>query len=292
MRCEVNAGGRIGARRVRARINRLRNLLVLLRTFPICPSNCCAAPGDECSRHHLPLLCAHCFSDRWKSCFFHLPKEKFYVQIGARMLPEFRGRGIFKRLQQAVTEFMWREYPRACPIRFTSYDQIPSMTKLVELDILSSYGKQNTLRSQYLSTLFPHNVLILDFFPIEPLRSNIDYFQQERDLYFAVEKCTDGSLPRSVSCGALAPTVKIVYWNVTVYTSDPAWYEAHLLHQLKRACEAIKGDFIFASYHDKSLTNHGRRVLEKRQHLEVDEKVSNQTLTLNESENLQRFSSA
>ena len=237
----------------------------------------------------------------------------------ARMLPEFRGQGIFKRLQQAVTEFMERQCPRACQIRLTSYYQIPSMTKLVELDILSSYAKENTSGSHYLSTtsdsieietctkeylcdvifrsseaqkLFPHNVLVLDFFPIEPLRSNIDYMQQERDLHFAVDKCTDGSFPQSVSFGTLSPAVKTVYWNVTVYTSDPVLYEAHLSHQFKRACEVIKGDFIFGSHHDKSLTNHGRRVLEERLHLEIDEKVSKQRLILNETKNVQRFSPA
>ena len=241
------------------------------------------------------------------------------IPRGAQTLPEFRGRGIFKRLAKEMTDFMRRQYPRVCKIRFTSYDQIPSMTKLVELDILSSYAKQNNLPSYHLSTtsdpieieactkeylcdvifcnseaqkLFPHNVLVLDFFPIEPLRSNIDFMQQERDLYFAIEKCTDGSFPRSVSFGTLSPAVKTVYWNVTVYTSDPVLYEAHILHQFKRACETIKGDFIFASYHDKSLTNQGRILLVERLHLEIDEKVSNQTLILNETENLQRFSPA
>ena len=189
----------------------------------------------------------------------------------------------FKRLQQEVTEFVGRQFLKAYQIRLTSYHQILSMTKLVELDILSSYAKQKTLHvhlhhlsatsdsieieactKEYLcdvifcsskaQKLFPHNVLVLDFFPIGPLRSNIDYMQQERDLYFAVEKCTNDSFPRSVSFGTLSPAVKNVYWNVTVYTSDPALYKAHLLHQFKRACEVIKGDFIFGSHHDKSLS--------------------------------------
>ncbi|KAL9958125.1 hypothetical protein ACROYT_G035096, partial [Oculina patagonica] len=113
-------------------------------------------------------------------------------------------------------------------------------------------------------TLFPDNVIILDFFPMEPLRSNIDYWQQENELYFAVEKCSDGAIPKSVSFGVLSPRAKCVQWSVTVYTSDPVLYEAHLLYQFKRACEVVKGDFSFDTFQDKRLTNYGRRVLQER----------------------------
>ena len=65
-----------------------------------------------------------------------------------------------------------------------------------------------------------------------------------------------------------------MHWSVTVYTSDPVLYEAHLLYQFKQACEVIGGDFIFDSYQDKSLTKHGRRVLQEGLKLELDEEVS------------------
>ncbi|KAL9958111.1 hypothetical protein ACROYT_G035082 [Oculina patagonica] len=121
--------------------------------------------------------------------------------------------------------------------------------------------------------LFPDNIILVEKIPFEPIRSNIDFLTMENDVYFAVEKCIDGALPRSVSFSLLSPRVKIAHWSVTVYTSDPVLYEAHLLHQLKRACEVIKGDFIFNSFHDKSLTYHGKRVLKERLQVEFEEEL-------------------
>lgn len=114
---------------------------------------------------------------------------------------------------------------------------------------------------------------------MEPLRSNIDYLQQEIDLYFAVEKCSDNDFPRSVSFGVLSPRVKYVRWNVNVYTSDPVLYEAHLLHQFQRAREVIKGFFTFQ---DESLTKQGVRVLQERLQLQLDEEMSKTTAKLYE----------
>ncbi len=123
---------------------------------------------------------------------------------------------------------------------------------------------------------------------MEPLRSNIDYWQQENELYFAVEERSDGAFPRSVSFGVLSPRVKCVHWSVTVYTSDPVLYEAHLLHQFKRACEVVKGDFSFDTFQDKSFTNYGRRVLQKRLQLELDEEMSKMSVKLYEARFLQQ----
>ena len=65
--------------------------------------------------------------------------------------------------------------------------------------------------------LFPDNVIVVEYFPIEPLRSNIDYLMREEDLYFAIEKCTNDVPPRSVSFGVLSPRVKFMHWCATVY---------------------------------------------------------------------------
>ncbi|KAL9958113.1 hypothetical protein ACROYT_G035084 [Oculina patagonica] len=122
--------------------------------------------------------------------------------------------------------------------------------------------------------LFSDSFILLELFPVEPVRSNIDYLPQESDLYFAVEKCSDGAFPRSVSFGVLSPRVKCTVWSVTVYTSDPCLYEAHLLYQFKRACEVIDDEFVFRAIQDKSLTDHGRRVLQKRLPVQLDEEIS------------------
>ena len=233
------------------------------------------------------------------------------ISRNGRTLLKLRGQGIHRQLSGAGVKFIRRRYPNASRQRFTtskSFDSNPSVTKLAEMVVLRSYAKQ-VLRSHPFSTtnnsiqieactkeylcdvvfssdqakkLFPNNVIVLEFFPMEPLRSNIDYFQQENDLYFAVEKCSDGAFPRSVSFGVLSPRVKYVHWSVTVYTSDPVLYEAHLLHPFKRACEVIGGHFVFESLQDQSLTKHGKRVLQERLQLELDEEMSKMSMKLYE----------
>jgi len=240
--------------------------------------------------------------------------EQTSIRRAGRTLPEFRGQGIFSQLSQAMNEFVRRHYPKVCRERFTSLENYPSVTKLAApLDILSSRVIENSKTSlqfhrfstttesiqieactkEYLcdvifsssvaQKLFPDNVIILEFIPIEPSRTNIDYLQQERDLYFAVEKCSDGGYPRSVSFGVMTPTVNCSEWYVSVYTSDPKLYEAHLLHQFRRAREVIDGDFVFRTCQDKSLTQHGRRVLQKELQLELAEGMSNKTMKLYEN---------
>ena len=237
--------------------------------------------------------------------------EKTSIRRAGRTLAEFRGQGVFSQLSQATNEFVRRHYPSVCRERFTSLGNFPSVTKLVQLDVLSCcIIKKTALQLHHFSTtnnsiqieactkeylcdvifsslvaqkLFPDNVIILDFFPIEPSRTNVDYFQQEKDLYFAVEKCSADAFPRSVSFGVLSPSVNSMHWYVTVYTSDPKLYEAHLLHQYNRACEVIDGDFVFRIFQEKSLTQHGRRVLQEELQLELEEKVSKASMTLYEN---------
>lgn len=237
--------------------------------------------------------------------------ERTSIRRAGRTLPEFRGQGVFTKLSQAMNEFVRRQYPSVCRERFTSLDDYPSVTKLAQLDVLSScIIKKTDLKLHHSSTttesiqieactkeylcdvifsspvaqkLFPDNVIIVDFFPVEPSRTNIDYFQQERHLYFAVEKCSDGAFPRSVSFGVLSETVDCKHWYVTIYTSDPILYTAHLLHQFKRACEVIEEDFVFRTFQDKSLTQLGRRVLQKELQLELKEQMSKASMILYEN---------
>ncbi|KAL9958120.1 hypothetical protein ACROYT_G035091 [Oculina patagonica] len=219
-----------------------------------------------------------------------------------RTLKEFRGQGVIKGMRQAIkNQVIRRHFPNVYR-KLAARERVsdPSLRKIAHQDVLSFPVLKGTLRScqfhvinnsvqinactkEYLcdtvlsppvaQKLFPDNFIIVELIPIEPIRSNIDFLTAENDVYFAVEKCIDGALPRSVRFGVLSPRVKIVHWSVTVYTSDPVLYEAHLLHQLKRACEVIKGDFIFHSFHDKSLTNHGRRVIKEKLQVEFEEEL-------------------
>lgn len=228
------------------------------------------------------------------------------IRRAGRTLAEFRGQGVYTHLSQAMTEFIQRRYPSVCRERFTTGKRYSSLTKLLQLDILSSYYNKNALHLHPFSTtiqieactkeylcdviftrpvvqkLFPNNLLVIEHFPIEPLRSNIDYLQQEIDLYFAVEKCSEKDFPRSVSFGVLSPRVKFAHWSVNVYTSDPVLYEAHLLHQFQQAREVIKGDFTFDTFQDESLTNRGRRVLQEQLRLQLDEEMSETSAKLYE----------
>ena len=213
-----------------------------------------------------------------------------YVSRAGRTLPEFRGRSVNKQLVQALQLHVSKKYPNILRLRFASESSSYPYKKLMQLEVLSWYVETATLRSQQIlpidsveiqsrskeyicdvifsgpvaQKLFPDNVLMVERFPIEPLRSNIDYLMQENGgaVYFAVENCVDGAPPRSVSFGVLSQREKYTRWSATIYCcSDAGLYRAHLVHQFKRACEVIKGAFVFLSFHDKQFTDCGRRVL-------------------------------
>ena len=150
------------------------------------------------------------------------------IRRAARTLVEFRGQGVYKQLSKAMNQFIRGQYPSVCRERFTAVESYPSLTKLVQLEMLGACARKKSLiRSHHFSTtnnsiqieactkeylcdvifsspqaqkLFPDNVVVLDWIPIGRLRSNIDYLQQENELYFAVEKCSDAGFPALVYC--------------------------------------------------------------------------------------------
>lgn len=233
-----------------------------------------------------------------------------FVSRAARILPEFRGQGVHKKQGKAMDEFVRKTFPNVRRKRLTKQDEsFPFGRKILQQDTLSCCVEKATLRPHQMPTmssveivpcgqdylcdvifaprvrrnLFPDNVIVVEYFPFEPLRSNIDYLMQEQDLYFAVEKCTDNVAPRSVSFGVLSPRVsKRVYWSATVYSSDPILYEAHLVHQFQQACETIEDAFIFSCYQEKSLTRCGRRVFKEMFQTTLDEERSKKTMNLYE----------
>ena len=224
-----------------------------------------------------------------------------FVSRAARVSPEFRGQGVHKMQGKAMEEFVLKKFPNVRRKLLTKYDEnFPLGRKLVQLDNLTCYVEKATLPShqipvakssveviscpkEYLHNvifsrkttqkLFPDNVIILDWLPIEPLGSNIDYLMQEHDMYFAVEKCADGTQsPRSVSFGVLSHRIsKLVHWCAAVYSSEKVLYEAHLVHQFKKACEVVNGDFIFSCSQDKQFTDCGRRMFKEQLQMTLDE---------------------
>lgn len=158
---------------------------------------------------------------------------------------------------------------RSQQIGITNSTEIQSYSKDYLSDVLFSPA--------VVQDLFPDNVILVEaVFFMEPLPSNIDYLIQENgdSLCFAVEKCPDDALPRSISFGVLSKRVKFMHWSAIIYSSDPVLYEAHLVHQFKRACKLTKGDFMFQAYFHQGLTNCGKRVLKELLKIKLDEAIT------------------
>ena len=167
------------------------------------------------------------------------------VRQAARTLLEFRGQGVYKRLSETMNVFVWRQYPNvhreifastACPSPAREITQMTIIrTSAVNRSLLAlnslkvnfsdliepctkEYLCDTIFSSPVAQKLFPANSIVLDWIPMEASRSNIDHFQHElgQDFYFAVEKCGEDGIHRSVSFGALTPRVGCIDWTVTI----------------------------------------------------------------------------
>ena len=237
-----------------------------------------------------------------------IDKGMTVVDRAVRTLPELRGRGISTQLMQAMHAFVRKTHPTVRRRRFTrSKDRDPGAKwkTIAHRERLSCYVETATLRSQQIATtnlveiqscpkdylfdvlfsppvaqkLFPDNIILVDSgLVIEPLRSNIDFLMQENgdSVYFAVQKSPDDALPRSVSFGVLSRRVEFMRWSASICSSDPVLYQAHLVHQFKRACEVIKSDFMLQAYYHRGLTNCGRRILKELLQITLDEDKANE----------------
>ena len=246
------------------------------------------------------------------ACFV-VDEGRTLIRRAERILAELRGQGLVRQLRVFARQYvrehfhsMERERSMAAFNKVSSGDQ----TELLEYDVLSyavtepsfsqavvSMKKSNTRELSLCSTeylcdviltqpargkLFPKNVMVINSCPFEPNPSNIDEMLQEcNDIL--VEKCADDVLPRSISFGTFSPRVKCVHWRVFVYTEDPVLFKVHLFYQFKRACQVIRGDFIFVSFQDKSLTKLTRKAMEEQLQLkECDADYSDKTMKLYE----------
>ena len=138
--------------------------------------------------------------------------------------------------------------------------------KEMESDIESctkEYFCKVILSSSVKEKIIPNNnVYMFDWCPYEPLPSNVDLIPGEKHhLHFFVDKCSSSAGPISFSYGIHTQTVIAEKWEATVYTDDPAVFEAHLLHQFRLARDVIKGKFTFFSVQDRIMTPFARRVL-------------------------------
>lgn len=243
-----------------------------------------------------------------QACFV-VDEGRTLIRRAERILAELRGQGLARQLREFARLYTREHYPSLQRERFTTshvassvdqtklseYDMLAyrvqkkfydeaeiSKTSSVEIEICArEYFSEVILSDPVKAQLFPDNIVVVNWCPFEPLRSNIDHILQESDEFF-VEKCADDALPRSFSSGTFSPRVKFLEWHATFYTKDPVLFEAHLLHQLKRACEVINGDLIFLSVQNKSLTPSARKVMEENLQWKENDWPSEQTVNLYE----------
>jgi len=232
-----------------------------------------------------------------QACFV-VDEGRTFIRRAERILAGLRGQGLVRQLREFARKYVREHYPNVQRERFTTPADLASSAdqrELLKFEMLSyqverklpcevAISARNAVEievcsKEYFSSiifsspvggeLFPANVIVVSWCPLEPLRSNIDHILQESDEIF-VEKCAGDASPRSLSFGAFSPREKFQIWLATFYTKDSVLFEAHLLHQLKRACEVINGDFIFVvSFQDKSLTPSARKMMEE--HLQLKE---------------------
>ena len=219
------------------------------------------------------------------ACFV-VDEGRTCIRRGGRILAELRRQGLLRQLREFARKYVNENYPSVQRERFTN-NRTLDQTKLLEYDILSHHvdkkfyheaeiSEINSVEAEMCSReyfgevilcdpvrdlLVPDNTIVINWCPFEPIRSNIDYILQESNGVF-VEKCADHVSPKSLSFETFVPCEKFAEWLVAVYTKDPVLFEAHLLHQLKLACEVINGDFILISFHGKNSTPLARRVME------------------------------
>lgn len=242
---------------------------------------------------------------------FIVDDGKTCIWRAAHVLPEYCGCGISKKLSRVLDEYVRHNFQSVIRVRLvTRYNNFSknSLTKLKTIhhfEVLSydigeeaPHAKE---KSQEISTvriarctkeyildiifsnpaaqqLVLDSILFYDCLPFKLCSSNFEKLLQEfENLEFYIEKCCTNSYPKSFNLGCATPRIDYIHWTMHIYASNECLYQAHLLHQFKRACETIKGRFIFvSSTQSEHLTSDGRMLMEDK-------------LQLRKSDNLQEI---
>ena len=257
---------------------------------------------------------------------FIVDDGKTCIRRAGRVLPEYRGRGVSKKLSQVLDEYVRHNFPSVIRVRFVtryndfSENSLAKLKTIRQFEVLSyDIGHEEAPcakeKSQEISTvgiarctkeyisdiifsspagqqLVPDSILLYDRLPLELRSSNFEKLLQEfENLEFYTEKCCANSFPKSFSFGCVIPRVDYIHLTTYIYTSDISSYQAHLLHQFKHACEAIEGRFIFvSSAQSERLTSHGRMLLEDKLQLKKSDNLQEIKLYIFEL-NLQQWNS-
>ena len=269
--------------------------------------------SDWLQRENLHIVLAYFGSQLvGLQAYFVVDECRTFIRRASRMHPNFRGQGLIRSLREFMAEHAKSHYPCVQRERFTTnYENVncTDQTKLYESKVGAfnvdkekcsqiTEGKINLnimvdiqqcpkkhfsdiLSAPLMYGLFPNNVIIVNSCPFAPLRSNIDYILQETDEIF-VEKCAD-TFPKSISFGTFSPRSEFLHWLASVYCDDPNLYEAHLRYQFRHACRVIKNDFVFMSFHDKSMSPLVKKLLEEELQLQVCDHYKNKTMKVYET---------
>ena len=243
--------------------------------------------------------------------------EKTLVRRGGRIAPSLRGQGLGRKFVPPWQQYLSAVFPKVSKERISTFVEIKAkganpFKKVIERDELSYFVEEKSkenfdrrdiypsqelkiewctqeyfsdviLSSAETQTLFPNNILVFDWCPYEPIRSNIELIPEKNHrLYFFVEKSFTKGGPRSFSYGVHTETVKATKWEATVYTDDPAVFEAHLLYQFKLAREIIEGKFTLFSVQDRIMTPFARRVLREMLQLKEANFLNDETMKVYE----------
>ena len=229
--------------------------------------------------------------------YFIIDDRQTFVRRFERIHQDLSGQGLVRKLREYARNHAKQRFPNLKRVRFTSTNGSVNFQyhrKLLELNILEyevklkscsqalaamkksivikpcsrKYISDVILSSTERAQLFPEDIILFNWVPFERLRSNIDHILEDCNELFA-EDCVDDSIPRSISFGTYLPTEKFLDWRTAIYSDDPTLFEAHLLHQLNRACEFIKSDFVFVCFHDKRWTELTKKVIEEQLQLNV-----------------------
>ncbi|XP_022793983.1 histidine N-acetyltransferase-like [Stylophora pistillata] len=121
--------------------------------------------------------------------------------------------------------------------------------------------KKHILENASTSSLFPDNMLAIDWQPFKAIPTNFESIVQDQDRYF-VDSSNDlaGALT-SFSLGRFVQLVRGQVWTSTIYAKDSKLCQSHVIHQLTSACQSAKGSFLFSTFQDPSLTRYCKEAL-------------------------------
>ena len=155
------------------------------------------------------------------ACFI-VDDGRTLVRRAERIRQELRGQGLVKQLREYARNHAKQHFPNLQRVRLTTvFDIVNSQhhTKLLDWDIVGyqvekkfcsralastansveikpcsrEYFSNIILSSPVRRKLFQDDVILVNWCPFEPLRSNIDHMLQDRNEFFT-EKCADGEI--------------------------------------------------------------------------------------------------